>query len=202
MNKEILHENDYAKFIYDYINKDVGFYVDIGSFDGIKNSKTLLFEKKGWDGLCIEPQPTSFKKLEKNRSCEKKNLLISYYNGYSDFFYSEKAPMTSRVSLEGVTKRIHRMDDVKKTNIKCCKLNCLCEELKISTIDFLKLDTEGHDAKIINSLNFEELNVSVIMYEQWARQEKNEYKNAETKLARSGYELIHYNEENKIWSKI
>ena len=64
-----------------------------------------------------------FKKLEKNRSCEKKNLLISYYNGYSDFFYSEKAPMTSRISLEGVTKRIHRMDDVKKINIKCCKLN-------------------------------------------------------------------------------
>lgn len=200
--KNIKHENDYAEAVYEYLGISDGFFVDVGAFDGVKNSKTLLFEEKGWDGLCIEPHPTSFEKLKKNRSCAKKNVLISFLNGYSKFWYSEKAPMTSRVNMSGIKKRIHRMDDRKKLYLKCFKLNCLCKKLNISRIDFLKIDAEGHDARIINSIDFDTLPVSIIMYEQWAGQEEAEYKKAERKLEASGYSLIHSNGENKIWSRI
>jgi len=47
-----------------------GFFVDIGANDGVTFSNTYFFEKKGWDGLCVEPIPSVFEKLNQNRKCK------------------------------------------------------------------------------------------------------------------------------------
>jgi FkbM family methyltransferase len=45
-----------------------GVFVDVGAHDGVQFSNTHLLETKfGWSGICIEPNPESFKKLVKNR---------------------------------------------------------------------------------------------------------------------------------------
>jgi len=49
-------------------NKLDGFYVDIGSHDGITDSNTLHFSHLGWRGICIEPHLTYYPRLVKNRS--------------------------------------------------------------------------------------------------------------------------------------
>jgi hypothetical protein len=46
--------------------KKNGFYVDIGANDGKFISNTYCFEKLGWEGICIEPQPDIFEELKKN----------------------------------------------------------------------------------------------------------------------------------------
>ena len=51
-------------------NKRNGIFVDIGAYDGIELSNSYFFEKHlEWKGLCVEPIPSVFNKLIKNRNC-------------------------------------------------------------------------------------------------------------------------------------
>src|ERR1700722_9523077 len=45
-----------------------GFFVDIGAWDGVEISNTLLLERHyGWCGMCVEPMGEAFAKLVKAR---------------------------------------------------------------------------------------------------------------------------------------
>lgn len=46
-----------------------GFFVDVGAHDGVESSNTYTLELCGWKGLCIEPNPESYKKLVEVRKC-------------------------------------------------------------------------------------------------------------------------------------
>lgn len=58
-----------------------GFYVECGAYDGETQSTTLLFERyRKWQGLLIEPDPTSFQKLMlKHRMAFILNACVSPY---------------------------------------------------------------------------------------------------------------------------
>jgi FkbM family methyltransferase len=43
-------------------------YVELGAYDGLTNSNTRALQLIGWAGVCIEPNPTAFKQLLKNRA--------------------------------------------------------------------------------------------------------------------------------------
>jgi len=67
----------YGQFDQDYwVIDDVfdfkknGFFIELAAGDGIKLSNTYLLEKKyNWNGICIEANNNSFKKLKANRNC-------------------------------------------------------------------------------------------------------------------------------------
>lgn len=44
-----------------------GVYIDVGAFDGVTFSNTYLFDLRGWNGICIEPNPEPFAKLQQKR---------------------------------------------------------------------------------------------------------------------------------------
>ena len=47
-----------------------GVFVDIGAYDGVTFSNTLMLEReRGWTGVCIEPLPDVFAELRQNRGC-------------------------------------------------------------------------------------------------------------------------------------
>lgn len=46
-----------------------GVFVDVGAHDGIIDSNTLFFERKGWTGLCVEAHPQVVSILTRNRTC-------------------------------------------------------------------------------------------------------------------------------------
>lgn len=45
--------------------------------------------------------------------------------------------------------------------------NDLCRKYGITHIDFLQIDTEGYDAEIIKSIDFDKISIDEIKYEQW-----------------------------------
>ena len=45
--------------------------------------------------------------------------------------------------------------------------NDLCKKHNINDIHYLQIDTEGYDATIINSIDFENINIDIIRYEYW-----------------------------------
>ena len=57
--------------------KKDGFYVDIGSADGLYKSNTFLLERDlGWDGVCIEARTDAFQKCSLRRKAKCFNFVM------------------------------------------------------------------------------------------------------------------------------
>ena len=70
-------------------NRD-GFYVEIGANDGISQSNSLFFERKrSWLGVLVEPSPSTFEFLRKNRSSSNNfyNCACVSFDHKDDFIY-------------------------------------------------------------------------------------------------------------------
>ena len=63
-----------------------GVFIDIGANDGITFSNSLLFGEMGWEGICVEPNPITFKELGECRNCHCLNACITDCDGSVDFF--------------------------------------------------------------------------------------------------------------------
>ena len=63
-------QEDYILELFE--NKKDGFFVEVGAYDGVTFSNTLLLEKLGWRGLLIEGNLGKLEECRKNRSviCE------------------------------------------------------------------------------------------------------------------------------------
>ena len=50
-----------------------GIFIEVGAYDGVTISNTLLMERElGWTGLCLEPIPERFTQLRNNRNIYRK----------------------------------------------------------------------------------------------------------------------------------
>lgn len=172
--------NSYSQYnqdivLYNNFFKDIknGYFVDIGAHDGVSLSNTKFFEEIGWNGICIEPQPDVYNKLKENRKCKtirgvvsdlkNKKLEFCKITGYSSMlsgiidYYDErhKERILSEIqSYENNTKEKIIVDNF--------NFNNLIEE---TNINFLTLDTEGGEDKIINSINFDKYKIDIILFE-------------------------------------
>jgi hypothetical protein len=45
-------------------DKNDGFFVDVGAYDGYQYSNTFGLSKRGWHGVLVEPNPITFESLK------------------------------------------------------------------------------------------------------------------------------------------
>lgn len=175
-------------------NKREGVFVDIGASDGVTGSNSYFFEKElGWRGICVEPIPSSFAKLEKARSCRLVHGAVSDRPGTASFLYVEDIPELSGLvatyhprHLERVGRELAEIEGTMSTmEVPCFCLGDLLDEEGITHVDFLSLDTEGSELAILKSIDFDRFSIDVIAVE-------NNYHNPEyhSFLASKGYRLI------------
>jgi FkbM family methyltransferase len=161
------------KFVYEnyFENKQNGFFIDIGAYDGEIDSNSLFFENLGWDGICIEPNPIMFENLQKIRKCKCLPYAVSDENKISQFFQIKEGPTTlSGLANEFDEIAIERINEYNLENnqafdyldVECKTFDSI---VKVHNIDFLSLDTEGNELKILQSINFDEYNIDVITVE-------------------------------------
>lgn len=141
-----------------------GFFVDVGCFHPKKYNNTYALHKKGWRGINIDidsikvqgfdiarPQDTNIHSAVSNTEGE-----ISYWaNG----FYS----LTTSLSDSFVDGK----DGYIQKTAPCAKLTGIIDNTKYRNkkIDLLSIDAEGHDLKVLQSLDFERYDPSVIAVE-------------------------------------
>jgi len=195
-NKKIKSQNGQDAFVLDYFNfKKDGVFVDIGAHDGFSFSNTYVLEKNyNWKGICIEPIYLTFQKLEKNRNCIKLNIGISDVDGLEKFSYIEKSSRT----LSGMVKEYHlkhleRINELSKKldsklieiDVPCKTINDVLIEHNTYKVDYLNIDTEGNEFKILRSLNFEKFSIECMTVE-------NNYNNKEQRqyILSKGYKLM------------
>jgi FkbM family methyltransferase len=151
-------------------DKKTGFFVDIGAHAGIANSNTYYFEQLGWEGVCFEPDPRTYKKLEKNRSCNLYNCAVGGHEGMEKFI---QHPISWVSGLDSTYHDAHRKQwNVLKEesekyliDVKVVTLNKILEDLGVDTIDFLSIDTEGAEKDILMSIDFDAYHFNIIVIE-------------------------------------
>lgn len=81
---------------------------------------------------------------------------VSNFNGETKYFEN------------GLINQQNSINKNKKNtiNIRAFTLNALLEKFNINKIDFLNIDTEGHDFKVISDFNFNKYDPSLICIEQ------------------------------------
>jgi FkbM family methyltransferase len=161
------------KFIYEnfFTNKIKGYFVDIGAHDGVTFSNSKFFEELGWDGICIEPNPKIFSILENNRKCKCVKKAISNKIGLSQFFQITEGPDMLSGLVDEFTDsaivRIHQelesfSESFDYINVECDLFENIVPNNKI---DFLSLDTEGNEMKILQTIDFNKFNIKIITIE-------------------------------------
>lgn len=150
---------------------DKGVFIDIGANDGISFSNTYYLEKMGWTGIAVEPIKSVYAKLVKNRRCITINGCICPKTGVDYFrsisghgemlsgLISEYHPKHLRRIKRSVKKYGSQYQDIK---IDCYNFNELLAKNTITRADYLNIDVEGVEYKILNSIDFDNIHISVI----------------------------------------
>jgi len=168
-------------------NKRDGYFIDIGAYDGVFHSNTYLLEKDyGWRGICVEPS-SKFNKLQSNRSCIVENLCLYNVSNISVDFLE----IDYNMELCGIPKDFkddHSRDSNNTKQLNTISLTDLCVKHNCpSTIDYLSIDTEGSELKILKEHDFDRYKFLYISIEH---NRNIPYKNNIEKFLQSkGYKL-------------
>lgn len=193
------------KFVYEkyFINKNKGYFVDIGAHDGVTFSNSKFFEELGWKGVCIEPNPKVFEILSSNRKCRCVKKAITNNKSISQFFQITNGPdMLSGLVDEFTDSAITRInqelesfsEDFSYIDVECDLFENIVQNDKI---DFLSLDTEGNELKILQTIDFNKFNIDVITVEN------NDYDNKFLNyLTSKGYQFVTRLGCDEVYKKI
>ena len=136
--------------------KDSGFYVDVGCYHPIKGSLTYNLYKKKWKGINIHLSSVSIDLFKISRPKD-----INVQAAVTDFdgktFYYENSAINQQNSINN--------NNGTKKNIDAYKLNTLLEKFNVDKIDYLNIDAEGNDHKVILSFNFDKYQPQLISIE-------------------------------------
>ena len=206
-NQSKFSQSGQDAFVLSYFkNKRDGVFIDIGANDGVSLSNTYYLEKElNWKGICFEPIPDIFAKLNKNRNCIKINAGLSDKESIEKFtFVDGPSHMLSGISKEYNQQHRQRIEHEVKTlggkvvelDVQCYVLNDILEKYEIFDIDYLSLDTEGNEFKILKTIDFDKFNIKIMSIE-------NNYNdvNQTNYVISKGYKLIGRLEADELFIK-
>tara|TARA_R100000315_G_C5234266_1_gene145518 strand:- start:1567 stop:2229 length:663 start_codon:yes stop_codon:yes gene_type:complete len=174
-------------------NIEKGKCIEVGVANGTRGSNTLYFENKGWETLCIEPNP-EYCKIAK----ETREKVIQVACGDND--YLEKLPFTifdigvhnimSSVSgLRPDNRLVDEHNDRGLINkeyqieVDVMKLDTILKQQEFSRdINFISIDTEGTELDVLKGLDLDYWNIDLLVVEN----NYNDY-NIEEHLNKFGY---------------
>lgn len=170
-----------------------GFYIDIGACFPEEGSVTKLFYDRGWSGINVEPHPTPFAMLIEQRVRDI-NLNIAISN--------DQGPLTLyEYPSIGETSALHR-ENATCFEATAWTLKSLCETYVNETIDFLKIDVEGHELNVLLSGDWTSFRPKVIICEvtlSWSNQKRPDSKAIDDFLTQQGYLLAYFDGINHYY---
>jgi len=167
------------------INLKRGFYIEIGANDGVNQSNTLQLELfHGWRGVLIEPIPSTFSRLKKNRNSIRNHLEQAACVGF-DFAKDEVDLVYSNLMSTSLNLNSDIEDSVghAKLGVQFLKGENVNSALKIikapaltmtsvlkkanapMKIDFLSLDVEGAELEVLKGIDFKIYTLTWILIE-------------------------------------
>ena len=127
--------------------------VDVGANTG-RYSAALLHQFPGARILAFEPAPANFKELETRfgdtDAVVCRQLALGETAGTLDLYdYADRAGSSHASVYRDVMTALHKTGDVRAITITVSTLDDVLAELDVPRIDFLKIDTEGHELAVL-----------------------------------------------------
>ncbi len=159
-HKDFYSQFGQDKYVFENIfNKKMsGVFVDIGGNHPINGNNTYLLESKGWNGIAIEPQEELRSLWKDTRSTPCLNYVIGPENKIVSFIEGN----SHEHGLSGV-EGFNKVKDIsQKIEVQQIRLDDLLKVNNIATIDYLSIDVEGYEMNVLQSINFDKVNIKVI----------------------------------------
>jgi FkbM family methyltransferase len=180
------------------------FVVQIGANDGMSGDPLMdAFSKTRWSGLLIEPVPHLYEMLlaryRDRPGVRVERAAVSNYDGEAPLYrlravpgetpewFNQLATLDREVLLKHRSS-IPEIDSlIVEERVQTIRLDTLLARHGISKIDFLVIDTEGHDLEILRTVDFARFHPTLLMFEHQHLSE-NDQQSAYALLEAAGYE--------------
>lgn len=186
--------------------KQNGVFIEVGALDGFGASNTWFFEmERNWSGLLIEPNPVEFNKRNQNprpnsifENCAISDVEIdinflsiegpcNVLSGIMEFYNSQHLERIDReLEMFSAHTEGHELFSRKEQiPMKAVRLETLFSKHNITKIDFISIDVEGAELQVLNSINFDKVDIDVFMIENnYGLEKETEF------LSSKGYKLL------------
>lgn len=187
--------------IEDLLNKkESGTYVDIGCHEPKRLSNTYRLYRKGWFGLCVDPNPQCISNFKRERP---KDVILMAGVGARDgvgslYIFGPHALSTFVKSKANKSQQKgHTVESTQQVPIYTLS-NILDSHLKNRIIDLLSIDVEGMDLEVLQSNDWEKYKPTLICIED---ESAHEEANIQLFLENKGYSLVAHTKHNALYTK-
>lgn len=135
------------QWVVDTLGDRVGYFVDVGAYDGIQTSNTFALEQMGWDGVCIEASPSIAAACASNRRCHTVAQAVAASEGMA-WMLGDRIVEHGGVQVPSAT------------------LTEILRSVRApATIDYMSLDIEGGELIALEGLDFDRYTVILMTVE-------------------------------------
>ena len=187
--KSYAMDNEDTAVLNYFKDKENGFYVDVGCYHPIHRNNTYLLHKKNWNGINIDTSQFSIDLFNHMRPDDLNyNCAISNKNEIISLFYQKELSQLSTTDKDQAETVFQ--GHIKEKSIQAFTLDEILnkDKFKDVKIDFLDIDVEGADLKVLEGLSFDKFKPELVCVEIHAKEIKKSdiYKF----LVNKNYELL------------
>jgi FkbM family methyltransferase len=148
-----------------FAEKRNGYFLDIGAHDGVTLSNTYILESRyKWTGICIEANPITFSHLKKNRCSLCLNYCLDHSEGEVNFIL---AGTVGGIVDQDVDNKVSDATSDKVIKLKTRTLISVLEDYNVpGIIDYLSIDVEGAEERILSGFDFQKYTFKSITIER------------------------------------
>ena len=182
-------DNEDSAVLNYFKNKRNGFYVDVGCYHPIHRNNTYLLHKQNWNGINIDTSEFSIDLFNFIRPKDLNyNCAISNKDEIIKLFYQKKLSQLSTTEINQA-KTVFQ-GDIKEKEIQAYTLDNILNKSKYKgiVIDFLDIDVEGADLKVLKGLSFDKYKPELVCIE--IHEKKINQSEVYNFLVNKDYELI------------
>ena len=161
-----------------------GYFIDVGSADGIIDSNTKVLEDFGWSGVCIDPFPTNMA----GRTC-------TVFKEVVDSNAGRKVRFRAGGGLGGIEEYLGKWrehENVKKARVVELTTTTLEDVLRRAKapelIQYISLDIEGGELEALKAFPFSKYRVEAFTIEHNSEEPKRSQINALLEI--NGYQRV------------
>tara|TARA_B100000035_G_scaffold313522_1_gene327440 strand:+ start:1131 stop:1868 length:738 start_codon:yes stop_codon:yes gene_type:complete len=198
------------EFIINLFEKNYkGKFLDIGCYHPTKHNNTYLMYKNKWSGINIDLNPLTIELFNFMRPRDINiNIGISDTNDEKKLYFIDELNTQNTLDENQLNflKNYHNIQDYEiiEKKIITKTLESILDEHKFYSIDFMNLDIEGHEYKVLKTINFEKIKIKYLCIEMIDHNtvsiENN--KRINNLLNQNNFKLIKNFDYNHIYKKI
>tara|TARA_B100000989_G_scaffold274987_1_gene234177 strand:+ start:900 stop:1634 length:735 start_codon:yes stop_codon:yes gene_type:complete len=197
------------KYIIELFDRNFkGKFLDVGCYHPIRHNNTYKMYKNGWSGMNIDLNPLT---IELFNFMRPRDININF--GVSDTEIEKKLYFIDELNTQNTLdnnqlnflKDHHNIKDseILEKKIKTRNLNNILDDYKFYNIDFMNLDIEGHELKVLETLDFNKINLKYLCIEMIEHNRESILNNEKIKdlLSKNNFKLIKNFDFNFIYKK-